>query len=161
MSSNVKPIPDGFHNVNVHLIVPDGNAAIDFYKQAFGAEEVCRIPGPGGMLMHGEVRIGDSTIMIATHNPQMQGMGTPESLGGATASINLYTTDADALYNRAVKAGATPLMPVQDMFWGDRFGMVTDPFGHKWEIATHVKDLTPEEVAEAAAKAFGDGNCGG
>ena len=154
MAGNVKPIPEGFRTVTPHLTVSDGNAAIAFYKKAFGAEEIMRMPGPDGTgVMHAEIKIGDSMIML---NDEFPGHGpvAPTSLNGTTSVVHLYVEDADAAFDRAVKAGATPEMPVTDMFWGDRFGGVTDPFGHRWSVATRTEDLTPEQCGQRAKEFF-------
>ncbi len=153
----VKPIPDGFHTITPHLVIDGASKALEFYKQAFGAEEIRRMPGPDGKeLMHAELRIGDSIIMLADEFPEM-GLPnrSPKALGNTSVTIHLYVNDVDAAVARAQKAGAKVTMPVSDMFWGDRYGQVTDPFGHLWSLATHVKDLTPEQIAKAAAS-FGD-----
>ena len=146
-----QPIPEGFHSINPHIIVQNAGKAIDFYKKAFGAEEICRMPGPDGeSVMHAELKIGNSMLMICDECPDM-GACSPKKLGGSAVTLHMYVNDADAVYDRAVKAGATATMPPQDMFWGDRYGKLTDPFGHSWSIATHVKDLTPEQIQEGAA----------
>ena len=119
-------------------------AAIEFYKKAFGAEEIARMPGPKGSVMHAEIQIGDSRIMLNDEFPDFGKMG-PASIGGTPITIHLYVNDVDALFDRAVKAGATARMPVADMFWGDRYGQIEDPFGHHWSIATHKEDVSPEE----------------
>lgn len=155
----VKAIPEGFNSVTPHIVIKGAGAAMDFYKKAFGAEEVMRMPAPDGSIMHGELKLGNSRIMIAEENPQM-GCQSPQTLGGSPVSIHLYVNDADSFYNIAVKAGATPIMPLTNMFWGDRYGMVADPFGHKWSIATHVEDVTPEECGRRMEKAFAGGGCG-
>jgi PhnB protein len=152
---NVNPIPDNARTVTPSLRVRGGPEAIEFYKKAFGAEEVMRMASPDGKaIMHAELRIGDSNVMLSDEYPQMGCVG-PKTLGGTAVCIHLYVTDTDALYARAVAAGATGMMPPADMFWGDRFAKVTDPFGHEWSIATHVEDVTPEECARRAAKMFG------
>lgn len=155
-----RPIPDGFHTVTPHIVCQNASAAIDFYKKAFGAEEVCRMAGPGGGLMHAEVAIGNSRVMLVDEMPQM-GCKSPKSLGGSPVTIHLYVNDVDKVYSQAVSAGAAPAMPVQDMFWGDRYGMVIDPFGHQWSIATHKEDLTPQQMGERMAAAMSGGKCGG
>jgi len=147
----VKPIPDGWHTVTPSLTVRGAARAIEFYKQAFGAKETMRMPGPEGKIMHAELKIGDSVVMLNDEFPDM-GTRSPESLGGSPASLFLYVEDVDAAFDRAVKAGAQVAMPVQDMFWGDRFGRVIDPFGHGWAMATHKEDLTPEEIARRAPR---------
>lgn len=127
----VQPIPEGFNSVSCHLVVSPCTEAIEFYKNAFGAEEVCRMPGPGGMIMHAEIRIGNSSIMLCD---EMEGMTskTPKGLGGSPVTVHLFVEDVDAVFNKAAAAGATPTMPVTDMFWGDRYGKVEDPYGHQW-----------------------------
>ncbi len=152
--ANVKPIPEGFHTVTPHLIIKGAAEAIDFYKKAFGAEEVCRMPGPGGVVMHAEIRIGDSTVMLADEFPDFGSVG-PKTIGGSPVTVHLYVKDADAFYDKAVAAGAKATMPLADQFWGDRYGKLEDPFGHQWGIATHIEDLTPEEIEKRAAAAFG------
>ena len=142
-----KPIPDGMHSVTPHLICAGASDAIAFYKAAFGAVELSRMPGPGGKVMHASVRIGDSVLMLADEFPEWGGLG-PKARGGSSVTIHLYLPDVDAAYAKAVAAGATPTMPVADMFWGDRYGQVEDPFGHKWSIATHTRDMTPEQMME-------------
>lgn len=148
------PIPEGFHSVNPHIIVQNAGEAIEFYKKAFGAEEIMRMPGPDGKsVMHAEIKIGNSIVMICDEFPDM-GACSPKKIGGTPVTLHMYVNDADAVYDRAVKAGATATMPPQDMFWGDRYGKLTDPYGHNWSIATHMKDLTPEQIQEGAAAAF-------
>lgn len=151
----VRPIPDGFHSVNLHLVVSDIAAALAFYAKAFGAEEILRVPSPDGQIVHAEMRIGDSSIMLAPESPQMDWGATPKSVGRTTACICLYTVDGDALFARATQAGAAVRVPMADMFWGDRWGMVTDRDGHTWEIAQRVKDFTPVEMAARATKTCG------
>lgn len=151
--SSAKPIPEGFRTITPHIIVRDANRAIDFYKQAFGAKELRRMPGPNGGLMHAELRIGDSILMLADEFPGM-GALSPLSIGGTPVSIHLYVEDVDAATQQAIAAGATVKMPVADMFWGDRYGIVADPFGHQWSIATHTQDLTEVEMQQAAVKAM-------
>ena len=156
MAKNAKPIPEGFRTITPHLIVRGGEKAIEFYKKAFGAELVAKMPMPGGKLGHAEMRIGDSVVMLADEFPEM-GARSPQSIGGSAVTIHVYVTDADAAYQRAVQAGAKATMPLMDMFWGDRYGKVTDPFGHEWSIATHKEDVTPEECVKRAAAMFGGG----
>jgi uncharacterized glyoxalase superfamily protein PhnB len=154
MSAQVKPVPEGFSTLSPHIIVRNASEAIDFYKKAFAAEEVCRMPGPDGeTVMHAELKFGDSTLMLCEEFPKM-GAKSPTSYGGSSVTLHLYVEDADALFNRAVSAGATVKMPLSDMFWGDRYGKVSDPYGHEWGIATHKEDLTPEEIGKRAAEAF-------
>lgn len=153
--SKVQPIPAGCHTLAPHLVVRGAANAIEFYKKAFGAEELRRMPAPqGGLLMHAELKIGDSRIMLCDEFPMPGTWRSPQSLGGTTVTVHLFTADADATFERAVKAGATVKMPLTDMFWGDRYGRLADPFGHEWSIATHIKDLSADEVAAAAAAAF-------
>lgn len=148
-TQNVKPIPEGMHTVTPHLVCAGAADAMEFYKKAFGAVELHRLPGPDGKLMHGALRTGDSTVMLVDENPQWQAFG-PKYLKGSPVTIHLYVEDADAVFAQAVASGASAMMPVTEMFWGDRYGVVTDPFGHNWSIATHVRDATPEEMMAAA-----------
>jgi uncharacterized glyoxalase superfamily protein PhnB len=150
-TATVKPIPDGMHALTPHLICADAAAAIDFYKAAFGAVELVRLPGPQGKLMHGSVRIGDSTLMLVDEAPEWNMLG-PKSLKGSPVTIHLYVTDVDATVAQAVAAGAKITMPIADMFWGDRYGTLEDPFGHRWSVATHTRDTTPEEMQQAMAQ---------
>lgn len=143
-----KPIPAGYHTATPHLTVNGAEKAIEFYKQAFGAQEILRMPGPGGKgVMHAEIKIGDSTIMLADENPRMSER-SPQSLGACTGSLYLYVENADSVCAKAMAAGATARGPVSDMFWGDRVGRVADPFGHEWSIATHMEDLSNDEIAK-------------
>jgi uncharacterized glyoxalase superfamily protein PhnB len=154
MAKAAKPIPKPFHTVTPHLAVRGADRAIAFYKRAFGAEEVMRMPAPNGNgILHAELKIGDSMMFLSDEFPEM-GCRSPQSLGGSTASLHLYVEDVNAAFHRAVTAGAQVRMPVTDMFWGDRFGKVADPFGHEWGLATHTEDLTPEEIAKRAAAFF-------
>ena len=148
-----KPIPDGYHTLTPYLAVEDAAKAIEFYKQAFGAKELMRMDAPGGKIGHAELKIGDSLVMISDPFPQST-VRPPAEVGGSTASIFMYVEDVDAAVKQAVDAGATVTMEVEDMFWGDRFGSVSDPFGHTWSIATHVEDLSPEEIAERGQAAM-------
>ena len=152
--SKAKPIPDGYHTATPYLIIKDAASAIEFYKKAFGATELLRMARADGKVMHAEIKIGDSPIMIADEFPEM-GVRGPKALGGSPASIFLYVGDVDAVTKQAIAAGAKVLMPVQDQFWGDRYGKLEDPFGHLWDIATHKEDLTPDEIHKRAAAAFG------
>jgi PhnB protein len=149
-----KPIPAGYHTITPYLTLDEATDAIEFYKDAFGAEELMRMEAPGGKIGHAELKIGDSILMISDSFPQAT-TRPPSELGGTTAGVFLYVEDVDSVVNRAVTAGAQVTQEVDDMFWGDRFGSVKDPFGHVWSIATHVKDLTPEEIAEGAKQAMG------
>jgi PhnB protein len=146
-----KPIPAGFHTVTPYLVVRGAAKAIDFYKRAFGAEERMRMPGPEGRVMHAEIQIGDSILMLSDEMPDM-GSKSPQTLGGSPGSLFLYVQDVDRAFQRAVDAGAQVKMAVADMFWGDRFGQVVDPFGHEWGLATHKEDLTPQEIARRMPK---------
>jgi len=149
----VKPIPDGYHSATPYLIVKGAAEALEFYKKAFGAEERMRCPMPDGRLGHAEVQIGNSIIMLADEFPEMDAKG-PLSLGGTPVGICLYVLDSDAAFQRAVAAGAKVLRPIQDQFYGDRSGTVTDPFGHQWTISTHREDVSMEEI-ERRMKAMG------
>lgn len=157
MTAKVDPIPKDMHSVTPHLVVDGAAAAIEFYKKAFNAVETARMPGPEGKIMHAAVRIGDSQVMLVDEFPDFGNLG-PLKLKGSPVTLHIYVTDADATYAQAIGAGATSRMPPADMFWGDRYGQVTDPFGHVWSIATHVKDMTPEEMAEAMKQQMP--NCG-
>jgi uncharacterized glyoxalase superfamily protein PhnB len=147
-----QPIPEGMHALTPHLICAGAAAAIDFYKAAFGAVEKGRIPGPGGTLMHAAVRIGDSTLMLVDEAPDW-GLRGPKTLKGSPVTIHLYVGDVDATVAQAVAAGAKVTMPVAEMFWGDRYGQLEDPFGHRWSVATHTRDVTPEEMHQAMTEA--------
>ena len=142
------PIPSGMHSVTPHLVCDGAADAIAFYVRAFGAAELHRMPGPDGRLMHASIRIGDSVVMLADEAPSWGSLG-PKALKGTPVTIHLYVPDADATFAQAVTAGATPRMPVAEMFWGDRYGQLDDPFGHRWAVATHVRDVTPEQMAKA------------
>ena len=149
----IKPIPDGYRTVTPFLVVDDGAGAIDYYKQAFGAKERMRMETPDGKIGHAELEIGDSLIMLSDPFPQAS-TRPPNEIGGASGGVFLYVEDVDAVVQRAVDKGATVTMEVADQFWGDRFGTVTDPFGHVWSIATHVEDVPPAEMAERAKAAI-------
>jgi PhnB protein len=152
MASRIKEIPKGFHTVTPYLTVSDCARAIDFYRRAFGAEELFRLDGPDGKVAHAEIKIGDSIIMLSD---EMPGWGrSPQSLGGTAVDIMLYVEDVDRIFKQAVAAGAKVTMPVDDMFWGDRYGRVTDPFGHSWSLATHKEDVPPEELRKRAQAAM-------
>jgi uncharacterized glyoxalase superfamily protein PhnB len=153
MSKSANPVPEGYHTVTPYLVVKGAPQAIEFYKKAFGARELCRMFGPDGRkVMHAEVQIGSSRLMLADEVPE-GGWVAPQN-GMSPVTIHLYVEDADATFNRAVEVGATVRMPLADMFWGDRFGTVTDPFGHSWSIATHKEDVPPEQMQERAKAAF-------
>ena len=151
--SKVKAIPDGMHSLTPHLVCRGAAAAIDFYGRAFGAVELFRLPMPNGKLMHACVRIGDSQLFLVDEMPE-HGAHSPQTLKGTPVTIHLQVEDADAAFARAMRAGAMVTMPLADMFWGDRYGQVVDPFGHHWSIATHVRDVRPDEMV-AAMKAGG------
>ena len=143
-------IPAGYHTLTPYLVVNGAARALEFYKQAFGATEVARMPGPGGKIMHAEIKIGDSHLMLADEFPEMDAR-SPQTIGGTPVGLMLYFEDADAVFARAVSAGAKVLRPVQDQFYGDRSGTVADPFEHKWTISTHKEDLSMEEIQKRAA----------
>ncbi len=147
MAKTVKPIPDGYHSVTPYLIYKDAASAIDFCKQAFGAKEMMRMAKPDGRIGHAELRIGDSVIMLADEAPEIGARG-PESFGGTPVLIHLYVADVDAVVARALAAGAKLLRPVENQFYGDRSGGVTDPFGHVWYVATHTEDVSHEQLQE-------------
>ena len=149
----VKPIPEGYNTLTPYLAVDDAERAIEFYKDAFGAEEHVRMPGPDGKILHAELQIGDSKLMLSDPFPQSN-VQPPTGRGGPTASVFMYSEDADAVFEQAQRAGATVTMPLEDMFWGDRFGSLTDPFGHVWSIATHKEDLSPQEMEERSKAAM-------
>ena len=141
----VEPIPEGYHSVTPYLIVKGGANAIEFYKKAFGATEIMRFEGPGGALGHAEIRIGNAPVMLADEYPDM-GFRSPQTLGGAGVSLMVYVEQVDAVFQRAIAAGAKELRAVQNQFYGDRSGTLQDPFGHVWTISTHVEDIPPEEM---------------
>jgi uncharacterized glyoxalase superfamily protein PhnB len=143
-----KPIPDGMHSLTPHLVCSGAAKAIDFYTRAFGAVEEMRLPGPDGKLIHAMVRIGDSPLMLIDEMPDWGALG-PKSLKGSPVTIHLQVEDVDATVARAVAAGATLTMPVEDAFWGDRYGQLEDPFGHRWSVATHLRDMSEEEIRQA------------
>jgi uncharacterized glyoxalase superfamily protein PhnB len=153
MSSRVRPVPSGFHTLTPHLVVKGASQAIEFYKKAFGAEELVRMPGPDGKsIMHADLKIGDSHLFLVDEAPQM-GCRGPQSIGATPVTIHMYVEDVDAAFGKAVAAGAQVSMPLADMFWGDRYGVLTDPFGHSWSLATHKADPTPEEIRKGAEAA--------
>jgi PhnB protein len=159
MANPVKKIPDGYTAVTPYLTIKGAARAIDFYRRAFGAEETMRLQAPDGSVMHAEIRIGSSVLMLHDEAPQWQAL-SPQTLGGSPCSLMLYVEDVDACVQRAVGAGATLTMAVADQFYGDRAGALKDPFGHKWHIATHVEDVPEEEIRRRAAKLFeGAGAC--
>ena len=144
--AEVKPIPEGSHSITPGLVVGDAKKAIEFYKTALGATVLDVMNGPDGSVMHAELKLGDSKFYLGDENPEW-GAVAPQTLGGSPVSLNVYTEDCDALIQRAVKGGATLEQPPMDMFWGDRYGKIKDPFGHKWGIATHKEDVSKEEMA--------------
>jgi len=150
----VRAIPAGIHTITPHIVVRDAARAAEWYPEALGAEERSRLPLPGGKLMYVELWFGDSAVMVADEFPEM-GVVSPLSIGGTATVLHVSTEDVEALWNRVVAAGAEILQPLSETFWGDRYGQVRDPFGHKWGLAQHVRDVPPEDVERAAAEAFG------
>ncbi|MBU6952992.1 MULTISPECIES: VOC family protein [unclassified Hahella] len=151
MSKQVKPIPDGYHSVTSYLIVKGAADALAFYKRAFDAEEIMRMNGPHGSIGHAEIKIGDSRVMLSDECPEMKFVG-PQTLGGSPVALMLYVPDVDATFARAIAAGAKERLKVEDKFYGDRSGSLEDPFGHVWHIATHIEDVSEQELAERAKK---------
>ena len=149
--TKVKPIPDGLTAITPHLVCANASAAIEFYKKAFSAIEESRLPGPDGLLWHACIRIGGAMVFLVDEMPQMGSVG-PLALKGSPVTVHLMVEDVDATFAQAVWAGAKVTMPVADMFWGDRYGMLVDPFGHKWSVATHKQDLTPDQIQQAMAQ---------
>jgi uncharacterized glyoxalase superfamily protein PhnB len=161
MATEVKAIPEGFHTLTPSIFVNDGARAIEFYKEALGAQELFRSVAPDGRIMHAELKIGDSVFFLNDEFPDMKSPGqselcsaSPATVGGRTGGLTLYVEDADAWFEKSVAAGAKVILPMMDAFWGDRYGMVVDPFGHTWSFSTHVKDVTQDEVEQAAAQFF-------
>ena len=148
-----KPIPEGFHTMTPYLCIKDAAKAIDFYKRAFGAQEIMRMTAPGGKIGHAELKIGDSILMISDEF-DFGAVRSPQTLGGTASSVFMYVDDVDKVYNQAVSAGAKSTAPLKDEFWGDRFGSVTDPFGHVWSLATHKEDVAPEEMKRRSVEAM-------
>ena len=153
MPEAVQAVPAGFHTLTPHLTVRDADKALEFYKNALGAEILHVARTPDGKVMHASLRVGDSMLMLNDEFPEMGGL-SPLSTGGAGVTIHIYTEDVDAAFNRAVSAGAEVKMPLMDQFWGDRYGMVADPFGHKWSLATHIKDMSQEEMQRGQDEAM-------
>jgi len=153
MPTQVKPIPEGYHTATPYLTVRDAAKAIDFYKRAFDATEVHRMEGPDGKVAHAELKIGDSIIMLGDEMPGAD-TRSPQSLGGTTSGIFLYVKDVDSAFHKAVGAGARAIAQLQDMFWGDRYGKVTDPYGHSWSLATHKEDVAPAEMKKRTEAHF-------
>ncbi len=150
--TRVKPVPEGYNTVTAYLIVKKGNRALDFYCDAFGAEELLRLPGPKGEgLLHGEMRIGNSVVMLSDENIGSTSARSPQSLESTSVTLHLYVDDVDAFFQRAIAKGCKVTMPLYDAFWGDRYGKVKDPFGHEWSMSTRVKDLSRDELNQAAA----------
>ncbi|HEU4416757.1 MAG TPA: VOC family protein [Candidatus Angelobacter sp.] len=154
MTTSVKPIPEGFHTVTPGLVVKDANKAIDFYKRALGAQELVRMPGPDGKIMHAELKIGDSIIFLSDEMPNPGNVKSPQSLGGCTGTLNIYVPNVDETFKQAIAAGGKETMAVADQFWGDRYGSLVDPFGYSWGILTHKEDVSPQEMGERMKTAF-------
>lgn len=150
----VQPIPDGYHAITPYLVVKRAAEALEWYKQALGATEIMRLDGPDGSVMHAEFRVGDSIVMMCEENPEM-GASSPETVGGSPVSICLYVENVDTTFSNAIKAGATELRALTDQFYGDRSGTMKDPYGHTWTIATHIEDLSEEEIKSRMAELFG------
>lgn len=154
MSGSVNPIPQGFHTITAHIVVKDSRKAIEFYKKAFGAQDPHVAEGPDGVVMHATVKIGDSILMLNDEFPDFHVLSPTSTKADTCVRLNLYVADANKVWKDALGAGATVVMPLQDQFWGDRYGQVQDPFGHRWSIAQHIKDLTPEEMKKAQEEAM-------
>lgn len=156
---SVKAVPEHCNTVSAYLVVPNCEQALEFYSKALGAETLFRMAGPGGHgTMHAEMMLGNSTVMLTDENPQW-GLKSPKTLGGTPVTLHVYTNDCDAVFNRAIAAGCEATCPLMDMFWGDRYGKLTDPYGHVWGIATHKEDVPPEEMGARAEKAFAEMGC--
>jgi len=158
-TQHVNPIPEGMHAVTPHLVCAGAAEAIEFYKNAFNAEEMARLEGPEGKIMHALIRIAGDAIMLMDEYPEWGSFG-PKALKGSPITIHLYVEAVDRFVDRAVQAGAKVVMPVADMFWGDRYGVIEDPFGHRWSVATHIKDMSQEEIEQAAQQAMQQTHCG-
>ena len=156
MSTKIRFQAEGYHTVTPHMIFKSAASALDFYKQAFGAAEIMRMAGPGGKIMHAEMRIGDSIVMMADEFPEM-GALSPQTVGGSPMSLMIYVENVDASFGRAISAGAKVCKPLQDQFYGDRSGTINDPFGYQWTLATHVEDVSPEEMKKRMAAMAGPG----
>jgi uncharacterized glyoxalase superfamily protein PhnB len=153
MAKKVNPIPQGYHTVTPSLMIDGADRAIDFYQKAFGAVEDSRFAGPDGRIMHAQIRIGDSVLMLGDESPEHGARG-PRSYGGTPVAFFIYSDNVDAAWKQAVGAGATEYVPLADQFWGDRAGCLEDPFGHRWWLAQHIQDLSPEELRQKAEEAF-------
>ncbi len=154
MAGKVKAVPDGRHSVTAHLVVRGGVKAVEFYSKAFGAEAKSVHKTPDGKVMHAELKIGDSTVFLADEFPGMGNCMSPQTVGGASVVLNLYRDNIDQLFNQAVSAGATVVMPLQNQFWGDRYGQLKDPFGHYWALGQHLEDVAPEELERRSKEIF-------
>ena len=155
MAGKIRAIPDGYHTITPHLVIKGAEKAVEFYQKAFGAELKGGVfKGPDGKVMHAELRIGDSTLMLADEFPGMGDTLSPQTLGGTTSTLNIYTDNVDQLFDRAIKAGARVTMPLANQFWGDRYGQVKDPFGHAWALAQHVEDVAPAEMERRGREAM-------
>jgi len=157
MAGKVKAIPEGLHTITPHLVVRGGDQAIDFYKKAFGAQQVGSVfRRPDGKVMHAELRIGDSQLMLADEMPRPGAPQSPQALGSSTVVLHIYVENVDQLFNQAVSAGAKVTMPLANQFWGDRYGQVSDPFGHHWALGQHVEDVSPEEMERRGKEMFAE-----
>lgn len=154
MAGNVKAVPEGMHTITPHLVVRNAVEAIDFYRKALGAEAKGIHKTPDGRVMHAELKIGDSMLFLADEFPGMGNCSSPQMLGGTCVTLNLYSNNVDQLFNQAVSAGATVIMPLSNQFWGDRYGQIKDPFGHIWALGQHVEDVSPEEMERRGREAF-------
>ena len=155
MSTKAKAVPEGFHTITPYLVIRDAAKAVEFYKRAFGAEVRGIHYTPDGKIMNADLKIGDSIVLMSEEFPDMKVL-SPQSLGGSSVTIHIYAENVDAKFKQAVSAGATVVMPVMDMFWGDRYGQLADPFGHRWSIATHVEDLTSDEIQKRGQAVFAE-----
>jgi PhnB protein len=155
-AAKVLPVPRGYHTITPHLVLRNTVSAMEYYTKAFAAKEISRMPMPGGGVAHAEMQIGDSRFMLADEMPQM-GASAPETVGGSPVHIFLYVKNVDQVFAKAVSAGGTATMPPMDMFWGDRYAKLTDPFGHHWSLATHIEDMSPKEMARRGQEAFAKG----